>query len=74
MYQHAQQPLNKVLVPWRFRVSASIDSGGMIGPVRLLPQPRQPLVMAEWKQSFEHGISDFRSGKYEEALAYFNEV
>ena len=31
-------------------------------------------IMTEWKSSFERGISGFRSGKYKEALACFNEV
>ena len=30
--------------------------------------------MAEWKPSFERGISNFRLGKYEVALTCFNEV
>ena len=30
--------------------------------------------MAEWKQSFDRGISNFRSGKYDEALLHFDEV
>ncbi|KAF9651431.1 hypothetical protein BDM02DRAFT_3163013 [Thelephora ganbajun] len=29
--------------------------------------------MAEWKPAFERGISNFRSGEYEEALTCFNE-
>lgn len=36
--------------------------------------PQQAQGMAEWKPSFEHGISDFRLEKYEEALMHFNEV
>lgn len=30
--------------------------------------------MTEWKQSFDRGISNFRSGKYEDALTCFDEV
>lgn len=43
---------------------------GRTGP----PFSNSTAFMAEWKPSFERGISNFRSGKYEEALAYFNEV
>ena len=30
--------------------------------------------MTEWKPPFDRGISNFRSGKYDEALVCFNEV
>lgn len=45
-----------------------------VGPDHPLLHPRPTLSMAEWKSSFERGISNFRLEKYEEALACFNEV
>ena len=51
----------------------------MGGPVRLLAttattRDRTLCVMTEWKLAFERGVSNFRLGKYNEALACFNEV
>ena len=47
------------------------DTGG---PIHLKPQPHRPVIMAEWRPPFERGVSNFRLGKYDEALACFNEV